>query len=1070
MIKSYNSLVFKGAIFMKIDLNKIRLCVGQDSFHKGRNFPVENIKLQCQDSSSQEEKLTYLVQSENYSLRRYYVEIHLCRNEIEDVDCNCPQFASWGTCKHVAACLLKYREDEVDPQEKKLSISKEILNVFYPPREEEYSIKKELHLEVGLTFNENYYESVVQVDLKIGMDKLYSLNNKLSTFLTIYEEGEQSLTFGKNFVYSPKNHYFSLTDEKIINYLVRLSHSNLYFNFRHLTFSLEEFSYFLDLLEEKKFSITGYGEINKIEKENPIQLSLEKKDKYYKLAFLNQEVDFLTNDCHYMVKDHILYVLPPKSSRVISLMQTNHLHDIEFKEENLEVFKKGLLPVIQKNLILDETLEGEIVLGVKPIPKIYFDLEKEQVCCHLKFAYQEKIIDFFEEETSIVRDRDEENRVLQDLLSLGFERYQNCLYLLDWDLIGAFLDHSLALLATRYEIFTSDKMKETKIVKNNTIRSHFGIGQDQVLTYDFDLGEIKESEIVSILEELENNKKYYRLKSGDLLDLTQNEDLKTLGHLVKDLGLSSKEIKNGKGEIPKYRAIYLDLLKKERYPMIQTNNRFDLLVEQFNTYKNLSLSLSLQDKKVLREYQELGVQWLYHLYKCGFGGLLADEMGLGKSIQLIYLIKLILKEKSDAKILIVAPTSLIYNWSQEFSKFGSEINYKVFAESKEKRKQELEALENVQVLITTYGLIRQDQEQYLNMNFEVIAIDEAQMIKNAEAQMTKILKKLKANCKFALTGTPLENSVLELWSIFDFILPGYLTHLSGFQRKYQVKDVDQESLMVLEQLKTQIRPFLLRRKKEDVVKELPPKIENNISIDLNQDQKKLYKASLEKVKKEMEEILENEGFKKGNFKILQLLTRLRQICIDPTLVFKDYSGGSSKIDQLLEITKGIIENGHKILLFTSFKSALEIVEKKFQENHISTYLIDGSVPAKKRMELVTRFNEDATNVFLITLKAGGTGLNLTSADVVIHLDLWWNPQVENQATDRAHRIGQTKTVEVIKLICKGTIEERILELQTKKKILSEKIIEGKDRDANIFSQLTEKDIKELLTLDQESLS
>ncbi len=1055
---------------MKIDLNKIRMCVGQDSFNKGRNFPFENIKLQCQERFFEEERFTYLVRSENHYLRRYYVEIQLYHDEIKDVDCNCPQFASWGTCKHVAACLLKYREESIDPQEKKLSVSKEILNAFYQPEKESFYIKKELHLEVTLTFYETYYEPEVKVELKIGLDKLYSLNNKLNSFLTVYEEGEQSLTFGKNFTYLPQEHYFSVMDDTIIRYLVRLSHGQAYYNFRNLVFSLEEFSYFLELLENKKFYIAGHGEINKIVKENPIQLSLQKKNGFYKVAFLNQEVDFLTNDCKYMVKDCTLYVLPPKSSRALSLMQTNHLHDIEFKEEELEIFKKGLLPVIQNNLILDETLKDEIVLGVMPIPKLYFDLEKEKICCHLKFSYQDRIVDFFEEGGLIVRNREEETKVLQVLLDLGFEISDQGLYLFDWEWIGEFLEHSLPILATQYEVFTSDKMKEINILKNTPIRSHFGIGKDQILTYDFDLGEIKDSEIVSILEELKNNKKYYRLKNGDILNLNQNEDLNAFEVLVNQLGLSSKEIKSGKGEIPKYRAIYLDLLKKERCSIIQTNNRFDELIHQFHAYKNTPLCLNVEDKKILREYQELGVQWLYHLYKCGFGGLLADEMGLGKSIQLIYLIKLVLKEKPKAKILIVAPTSLIYNWSEEFSKFGKEIKYKVFAENKEKRKNELEALDTVQVLITTYGLIRQDQEKYLAMNFEVIAIDEAQTIKNAEAQMTKILKQLKAVCKFALTGTPLENSVLELWSIFDFILPGYLTRLSDFQKKYLIKEVNERSLSILEQLKIQIRPFLLRRKKEEVVKELPPKIENNISIDLNKEQKKLYGAFLEKAKKEMEEIIETEGFKKGNFKILQLLTRLRQICIDPQLVFKDYQGKSAKIEQLIDITKGIIENGHKILLFTSFKSALEIVEKEFSKNHISTYVIDGSVSAKKRMELVTQFNQDATNVFLITLKAGGTGLNLTSADVVIHLDLWWNPQVENQATDRAHRIGQTKTVEVIKLICKGTIEERILELQTKKKILSENLIEGKDCDQNIFSQLTENEIKVLLTLDQESLS
>ena len=348
-----------------------------------------------------------------------------------------------------------------------------------------------------------------------------------------------------------------------------------------------------------------------------------------------------------------------------------------------------------------------------------------------------------------------------------------------------------------------------------------------------------------------------------------------------------------------------------------------------------------------------------------------------------------------------------------------------------------------------------------------MAIDEAQNIKNASAQMTKVVKEIKANTKIALTGTPLENSVLELWSIFDFIMPGYLANFLSFQRKYNIKDIESDELESLNSLNAQIKPFILRRRKKDVVKELPPKIENNISIDLTKEQKKLYVAQLEKTKKEMDEILASEGFKKGNFKILQLLTKLRQLCIDPRILFEDYAGGSAKIENLVTMVKGIIENGHKILLFTSFKTALDIVNKEFTNNNISTYVIDGSVSSKKRMELVDKFNQDDTNVFLITLKAGGTGLNLTSADVVIHLDLWWNPQVENQATDRAHRIGQTNTVEVIKLICKGTIEERILELQNKKKILSDALIEGEGRDENILSKLTEKDIKNLLTMDNE---
>ena len=653
------------------------------------------------------------------------------------------------------------------------------------------------------------------------------------------------------------------------------------------------------------------------------------------------------------------------------------------------------------------------------------------------------------------------------MLQYGFIIDKNTIYIDNLDTIGQLLEENLIELAKKYEVFTSDKMKDTKVLKDTKIQSSFSIGHDNIMKYEFDLGNIKNDEIVNVLESLKNKKKYYRLKSGDLLDLENNEELTQLENLMEDMEISNKDLKNGSGTIPKYRAIYLDSVKKDKYDIIKTNNLFDELINNFSSYRDANITLSLKDKKVLRDYQLLGVKWLYNIYKCGFGGILADEMGLGKSIQLIYLIKQILLEKKDAKILIVAPTSLIYNWKNEFDKFASDISYKVLAENKTVRKEELEHLDDYNVLITTYGLVRQDQEKYKEMNFELIAIDEAQNIKNPNAQMTKVVKSLTANTKLALTGTPLENSVLELWSIFDFIMPGYLVNMVNFRKKYNIKNVDDDSLKQLNYLNDQIKPFILRRKKKDVVTELPDKIENNIYIDLNSEQKKLYVAQLEKTQKELDNILSTEGFKKGNFKILQLLTKLRQLCIDPRIVYENYQGGSAKIENLVSIVKEIIENGHKILLFTSYKTALDIVNKEFTNNNISTYVIDGSVSSKKRMELVNKFNEDNTNVFLITLKAGGTGLNLTSADVVIHLDLWWNPQVENQATDRAHRIGQKNTVEVIKLICKGTIEERILELQNKKKILSDKLIEGEDRDQNIISQLTEKDIKKLLSIDNE---
>ena len=327
--------------------------------------------------------------------------------------------------------------------------------------------------------------------------------------------------------------------------------------------------------------------------------------------------------------------------------------------------------------------------------------------------------------------------------------------------------------------------------------------------------------------------------------------------------------------------------------------------------------------------------------------------------------------------------------------------------------------------------------------------------------MTKEIKKIKARTKIALTGTPLENSVMELWSIFDFIMPGYLNSVKKFRELYGIKDVDEASLERLSKLNYQIKPFILRRKKIDVTKDLPDKIENTIYLDLPDYQKALYLKVLRESREEMEELIATQGFKKARFKILQLLMKLRQICIDPSILYSNYKKESIKFEKLIEVVKDYVAEGHKILIFSSFKKVIDKVKVMFNKESITSYMIAGDVKSKTRMELVDKFNEDDTNCFLITLGSGGTGLNLTSADVVIHLDIWWNPQVENQATDRAHRIGQKNKVTVIKLVTKGTVEERILELQNKKKILSDNLIEGK-ADSEVLSSLSEKDIKKLL--------
>ena len=1033
-----------------VDLNRLKI-LNKNDISKGIAYSKGSIKPTRIIKYDDNEKIYHFkVISQRYNYY-YDVEIDIKDNEVEYANCDCMQFYEYDSCKHIAACLYHYHNilfEEINPKKASLNVFNSLIT--------SNNIKQQLVLDISLSINRNYY-GLVLLDLKIGNQKMYNLNNKLSSFLDAYAGKINEVKFGKQLIYNNEQYYFNEEDKKIIEYLL-IQKRNNYSAHEICKLSDEELKSFLQLIKNRTFTIYGFDLFNGILEGNPFKTNLIKKDNDYVLNFENNIIN-LTNDYEYVISDNVCYHVPLKMVKFLNLMKKNRIEELTFDEEQLDNFSKTVLPTIKENIKVSEELKDKIIIVNKPGVKIYIDFKYNSIVANVKLNYQDKEIDYFDNVKNILRDFTYEEEIVNDLISYGFIK-EDVFIIKQVEEIGLFLDEYLKQLSNKYEVYTSEKINETKIKKNVNIKSSFSIGKDNIMSYQFDLSNIKNEELIDILDSLHKKKKYFRLKSGNFLNLEENGDLKQLDALIDDLELTNKDIANGYGIIPKYRAIYLDSLN---YNIIQTDNLFSELINNIKNYKNIYLKIK---DNILRDYKVISVKWIYNIYKCGFGGILADEMGLGKSIQLIYFLKQVLKEK-DAKILIVSPTSLIYNWKAEFDKFGPELKYKVIAENKTKREHLLKEINDINILITTYGLVRQDLDKYLNINFEIVVIDEAQNIKNYNTQMSKAIKKINAITKIALTGTPLENSVLELWSIFDFIMPGYLASLNKFQSKYHLKDTNEEQLAKLDNLKKQIKPFILRRIKKNVILELPDKIENNIYIDMNDEQKKLYAAQVNKTNEEIKEIIAIEGFNKARFKILQLLTRLRQICIDPKIIYENYQGGSAKIEQLVSLTKEYISNDHKILLFSSYKMALDIVNLEFANNNISTYMIDGSVSSKKRMELVNKFNNDDTNVFLIMLKAGGTGLNLTSADVVIHLDLWWNPQVEMQATDRAHRIGQVNNVEVVKLICKGTIEERILELQNKKKILSDKLIDGDNLDENIISKLTEQDIKNLLLLDNE---
>ncbi len=468
----------------------------------------------------------------------------------------------------------------------------------------------------------------------------------------------------------------------------------------------------------------------------------------------------------------------------------------------------------------------------------------------------------------------------------------------------------------------------------------------------------------------------------------------------------------------------------------------------------LELSMSVEDNdfelpkemaNVLREYQKRGFLWIKTLKQNGFCGILADDMGLGKTLQVI---AFLLSEHRPAYLtrrenlsLIVTPASLVLNWQSEIQRFAPGLPVRVITGSAEERKQLLAQIQPGDILVTSYDLLKRDITGYTSISFENQVIDEAQFIKNHDTQAAKAVRRVSAGFKLALTGTPVENRLSELWSIFEYLMPGFLYPYQRFKKEIETPIVHDENAAAGERLRKMVRPFILRRLKKDVLKDLPDKIEKNMCAKLEDEQQRLYDAHVKRLKMLLDKQTDEE-FKSSKIMVLSEITKLRQICCCPALIYEDYPYFSAKENLCVELIQNAREGGHKVLLFSQFTSMLERLEKRFSQEKISYYVLTGATPKEKRMQMVEAFQNDDTAVFCISLKAGGTGLNLTAADIVIHYDPWWNLAVQNQATDRAHRIGQENVVSVYKLIAKGTIEENIVKLQEKKKELAEQILGG----------------------------
>lgn len=606
------------------------------------------------------------------------------------------------------------------------------------------------------------------------------------------------------------------------------------------------------------------------------------------------------------------------------------------------------------------------------------------------------------------------------------------------------------------EVWLSESVRHLRVLPPPEVSMGVSLGGGW-LDLKIETAGIDPAELLQVLSEYRQKKKYYRMKNGEFLQLSGG-GLQALDSLTADLGLTKSEFQAGEAKIPAYRAFYLDSLSGDgRMKLFQRDEAYGMMVRDLKTAQSVSYAVPAVLEKTLREYQKIGYTWMRTLARYHFGGILADDMGLGKTLQVIALLTAFYQEKTEQKAagnegsgselplpsLIVCPASLVYNWGQEFARFSPEIRVLLIAGTAKERQEQLEeqmrmeASEGAQVIITSYDLLKRDRAAYLGRTFEYEIIDEAQVIKNAKTQGAKAVKEISANVRFALTGTPVENRLSELWSIFDFLMPGFLYGYRKFRERYELPIVKNQDPEALTALRRMTGPFVLRRLKKDVLRELPGKEERIVYSAASGRQQKLYTASALKLK---EALAGGAWSGNGKLEVLSQLMRLRQICCDPALCFEDYTGESAKLETCVSLIASASAAGHKILLFSQFASMLERIQERLLQEGISSHLLVGATPKEERSRMVQAFASDEVPVFLISLKAGGTGLNLTAADIVIHYDPWWNVAAQNQATDRAYRIGQEKPVTVYKLILKDTIEENLLKLQNAKLALAAQVV------------------------------
>ncbi|HEY5583482.1 MAG TPA: DEAD/DEAH box helicase [Ruminiclostridium sp.] len=1028
--------------------------------------------------------------------RPYNVQIRFNANgHLKDFSCTCQDFSkSESCCKHITAVMFLIKEkDDLGffSSANQKQAAKEIFDFF---QSRSSSVKTSINVEFTLELlrlKSSFIKRgpAASLSLRIGVDRLYVVRN-INELLDCIKTNKE-LVYGKGFSFNSSICDFKDTDKPVISYLQEMwQNENL---IDYLTGDIKKQSVFkdkeiflseaalkrlLELLRPTTFDVliddSKIENVTIVDQNIPIEFTLTKNAAAVELDIdTKYPLHLITSDCEFFLyKDKICKVSTQQRDYFKPFFQyitKQKLNKLSFIEQDTERFFAEILPFIEKTgqVFIDDELQA-MVERLEFEPEIYLDRFEDIIIADVKFKYGDRTINPFSADRNrppsdkiLIRDMENEGFILDILGETDCKVSGNRIYLDEEEKIFDFVNYVIPKLQVYAQVLYSESFKAMSFRKTPSFTGFLRLNSiNDFLEFSFNIEGVQRDELAAIFDSIRQKKKYFRLKDGAFLPL-ESDGLRNMAEIIEQLDLDYSDIENELVQLPKYRALYIDnMLKESGMKFFERNNALKDLIHDIQDPAETEYKIPETITGTLRDYQKLGFKWLKTLSIYGLGGILADDMGLGKTLQIITLLQYEKQIVGSCASIVVVPTSLIYNWCAEVEKFAPDMTITAVVGNKLERQDLIKLALSSDILVTSYALIRRDIDEYKTFSFRYCILDEAQHIKNPSSQAAKAVKQLVSNHRFALTGTPMENNLSELWSVFDFVLPGYLQSHTKFVEKYE-SPISKGDNSVLPSLSKQIKPFILRRLKLDVLKELPEKIEHVIEAELTEEQKKLYVAYLEQAKGDLFKEINEKGFQKSQMKILAVLTRLRQLCCHPSLFVENYEGDSGKLLLLKEIVEESLLAGHRILLFSQFTSMLAIIKTWLTEAEVDYLYLDGSTPAEERMKLVKRFNNGEGKIFLLSLKSGGTGLNLTGADTVIHYDPWWNPAVEDQATDRAYRIGQTKTVHVMKLVTHGTIEEKILVLKDRKRQLVDSVIQSGE---TLITKMSHQDLKDLFEL------